>query len=129
MERCPEVIVTSQNRNWCGTSSSRAGVLSVLIGDAKKEQKARPALSGADAARDLRCECAEANAIAFLFEKKDGAWKAVPVEKFGTEPYLFDGVLVANMLSYVSCCKTDAEQQAYLKEAGVAIDGQLIDVE
>ena len=123
MQECPRVALANPGKTWGGTSGSAGGILTVIICDSKKSDVTKKA-SSETPLEELRRECDEANATAFLFEQKNGSWKVVPVEKFGTERYYFDGLVLANLLNRVTHCQSNDEQRAYLKDAGISIDGK-----
>ncbi len=129
IDGCGPVInatVTSPQYKWMGHELANIQeplVLAMLFG------KNVPASEGEvdeDGIGGLRQRCRDADIKVLFFEKAAMGWRVVPTGRIGTPPYQVSEFMTINFFHEVDCFSADEQQYSYLRELGLAIDGEFV---
>lgn len=121
--KTPDIVVTSPEYCWCGTSikQDEPKIVAVLIGKN---------LPGGDSSRksveEILQECKKLDIRLLFFERATHKWETVRPEKIGQEPYVVNQALSFNYCHYIRPCESEDEQSNYLATIGLVIDGEFV---
>lgn len=123
------VEVTNPKYEWKGVWCPKGDPQIIAILAGKRVEHPEALWIGTAQERRERFSCADkmADIVTLFFEWTDGAWRAVPLERFGTGPYVVGDILLSHFGHMIRECADTQEYRTLLRDLGLVIDGQMIE--